>query len=419
MAIDVFTNRIFGLQGTNFQVVDLKPFDDDSGFEFTIWHKKEGEYECSGCGELHYSYYDRRDIILKDLPMGNKSVRWRVRRVRLQCHCSPGPRAERLCFRGSNHQLTRRMQDYCADLLCTKMFTVKDVSRLLNLNYGTCYKIDHATLFNLVQHLQIPHATNISVDEKSAIKGHKYVTIITDVDRGKAIWTSSGNSRESLDEYFKIIGPEGCAKIKTIAKDGHKPYAASCNEFVPHALQVTDKFHLVKRLSEAVDSARKEMIGDPNNPNIKLPHGTHWILRHREENLKDYQLTKLEHLKKNNEKLYEVYLLKEKFFYIFEYAPHQVNRAAHFLSHWIDEAVRLKLKAMNDFITHLVYHHHTILNIIRTGLSSAVSEGINRKINVIKAMAYGYKNIQYFKLKILQRCGYLQPGSKLITHYKS
>ena len=86
------------------------------------------------------------------------------------------------------------------------------------------------------------------------------------------------------------------------------------------------------------------------------------------------------------------------------------------MNNWIKEAWELKLNALNEFIQHLSYHQHTILNILRTKLTAALSEGINRKINVIKAMAYGYKNIHYFKLKILQRCGFLQPNEFAGTH---
>jgi transposase len=302
------------------------------------------------------------------------------------------------------------------EVLCSKMFTVMDTARLFNLDYGTVYKIDHAVLIRLVQHLQIPDPINISVDEKSFKKGHQYVTIISDLDRGKALWVSTGNSKESLDEFFIILGPERCSKIKVVAKDNHRPYTASCNEYVPRATQVTDKFHLVQRLGKMLDDCRKEVVGDPNKPNVKLPKGLHWVLRHKEENLDPKNIPSLDKLKKLNEKLYEVYLLKEKFFILFNYGPTQIDLAIKFVNNWIQEAHELKLKALNEFIVHLRYHAHTILNILRTKLTSALSEGINRKITVIKQMAYGYRNINYFKLKILQRCGLLGSLYKNLTN---
>jgi len=294
---------------------------------------------------------------------------------------------------------------------------VMDTARLFNLDYGTVYKIDHRVLLNLIQYHEIPDPINISVDEKSFKKGHQYVTIVSDLDSGKAIWVSTGNSQESLDEFFQILGPERCAKIKVVAKDNHRPFTASCNKYIPKATQVTDKFHLIQRLNMTLDDCRKEITGDPNNPNVKFPKGMHWVLRHREKNLKPEKIITLHQLKNLNETLYEVYLLKEKFFLFFEYGANQIDLAIRFMDNWIQEAYSLKLKALSDFIEHLRYHAHTILNILRSKMTSALSEGLNRKITVIKSMAYGYRNINYFKLKILQRCGILGTlHGKLTTH---
>ena len=102
------------------------------------------------------------------------------------------------------------------------MFTVSDVARLFNLDYGIIYKIDHDLLVRLWQQAEVPDPIHIAVDEKSYKKGHKYVTIVSDVERGMVIWVSEGNNKESLDEFFKILGPERCKKIETVSKDLHK-----------------------------------------------------------------------------------------------------------------------------------------------------------------------------------------------------
>lgn len=418
MAREFFIDRLLEIQQTNFEVIEMRHATES--IEFEIWHKSHAVYECSGCGKKHTSAYDFRWIVLNDVPIGRKSVRWKIWRARVDCACSRSPRVEKLEFRSHQHQLTKRFVSYIEQVLCSKMFTVMDTSRLFGLDYGTVYKIDHTVLLRLAQHLKIPDPINISVDEKSFKKGHQYVTIVSDLDRGKAIWVSTGNSQESLDEFFKILGPERCAKIKVVAKDNHKPYTASCNLYVPQATQVTDKFHLVQRLGKMLDDCRREIVGDPNNPNIKLPKGLHWVLRHKEENLNPKDIPSLGKLKKLNEKLYEVYLLKEKFFIFFNYGANQIDLAVRFINNWIQEAYELNLKSLNDFIHHLRYHAHTILNILRTKMTSALSEGINRKITVIKQMAYGYRNINYFKLKIMQRCGLLGAlYQNLTTHSMS
>ena len=131
------------------------------------------------------------------------------------------------------------------------------------------------------------------------------------------------------------------------------------------------------------------------------------VFRYKQENQSQRTLESLEQLAKINEPLYLAYLHKESFYDFFTYLPSEVKQAEGFLIKWIVEAFKSKLKAMTEFAEYIKRNTQILLNIIRTGRSSAISEGINRKISVIKSMAYGYRNIQYFMLKILQRCGVL------------
>ena len=213
------------------------------------------------------------------------------------------------------------------------MITVMDISKMLGLNYGLVYKIDHDVLTRLLQHQEIPDPINISVDEKSFKKRHSYVTIITDTDLGKVIWVSTGNRKESLDEFFEILGPNRCKKIKTVSKDLHIPHSASCNEYVPQALQVADKFHVVQRINKACEDARKDLLisNGLGTSEKKIIKSMNWVIRHKEENMSATTYKSLTKLKKTNESLYEAYLLKESFFEFFTFTPTQFRQAKKFL----------------------------------------------------------------------------------------
>jgi transposase len=402
MAHEQFIRRLFELQETNFTVVDMQQYAEKKRIELKIWHKPEGRYFCGRCGELHTKYYDKREIVLHDVPIGEWQVVWKVQRVRVDCSCHHVPVVEQIPFRSEEHQLTRRMQEYTEGLLCTKMFTVMDVARLLNLGYGVVYKIDHEVLLELLQHAEIPEITHIGVDEKSFLKGHKYVTLVSCLKRGKVIWAAEGKDEKALDQFFQAIGPERAAKIEFVTRDESPAYIASLHKNAPNALQVSDKFHVVKKLGEAIDQVRRDITKQG-----EFAKNSMWVLRKREKNLSDKQRIKLEELKKDNEPLYELYLIKENFFEFFEYPPKQIDKAEGFLNSWLVQIGSYGLEPLNKFIEHVVRHKWSILNIVRTGFTNATAEGLNRKINVLKAMAYGYKNVQYFMLKILQRCGIL------------
>jgi transposase len=404
---DNILNRLCDLQETNFEIIDVQVKDDE--IVWHINHKKDAFYVCSRCGEKVFSAHDKKWIELKDVPLGNKKCRWLVRRARILCTCSNQVRVEKLSFRSSHHELTKRFVDYVENMLCTKMFTVADVARLFELDYGVIYKIDHEVLRRLIQLTQIPDPINIAVDEKSFKKGHNYVTIVTDCDIKKVIWVSEGNSQDSLDQFFRILGPERCSKIQTVSKDLWKPYALSCTEFIPHAKQVADPFHVVKRLNEAIDQSRKELsVGSELQVSKrKTISNMQWVLRYKQENMKPKHLESLEHLAKINEPLYNAYLHKEMFFEFFTFKPSEVKLAENFLIAWIVDAYKIGLLALQEFALYIERNTEVLLNIVTTQRNSAISEGINRKVTVIKSMAYGYRNIQYFMLKIMQRCGVL------------
>lgn len=398
-------NRCLGLLETNFEVVSI-----DAGEGKTTWtikHKEPARYICKHCGAAHDSYHDKEWVYLYDAPVGLQKNIWKVERVRILCHCQMGYRVELLPFKANKHGLTQRYVDYIECTLCTKMITVADVARLCNLDYGIIYKIDHDVLLRLWQEAKVPDPLNIAVDEKSYKKGHKYVTIVSDLDLKTVIWVSEGNSKESLDEFFRIIGPERCGKIQSVSKDMHKPYIASCEEFVPQAVEVADKFHIVQKLNKTLDECRKELIEstETNKSEKKKIKEMNWVLRFKQENMPDKTRSKLDKLEQVNEPLYRAYLHKESFFEFFTYTPTQLGEAEAFLDEWINDALSIPFEAFRAFVDHVKRHRLRILNIIRTGRTSSFSEAINRKINVLIGMAYGYKCLEYFKLKILQRCG--------------
>lgn len=183
------------------------------------------------------------------------------------------------------------------------------------------------------------------------------------------------------------------------------------NRFVilTHAIEVADPFHVVKKLNDTMDECRKELsVGSALTiSKRKAIFRLNWVLRYKQENQSEKNIESLDQLAKINEPLYKAYLHKESFYEFFNFSPRDVKDAENFLIQWIVEAFKSNLKALQNFAEYIKRNTKILLNIILTGRSSAISEGINRKIQVIKSMAYGYRNLNYFMLKIMQRCGVL------------
>jgi transposase len=194
-----------------------------------------------------------------------------------------------------------------------------------------------------------------------------------------------------------------------VSKDLHKPYALSCADYIPHAIEVADPFHVVKKLNETIDLCRKELsvASELPSPERKEIFRLNWVLRYKTDHQSPRNLESLDTLAQINEPLYKAYMHKEIFYEFFKFKPTQVDKAEIFLMAWIIEAFKSNLKPLQEFASYITRNKTILLNIILTERSSAISEGINRKIQVLKSMAYGYRNINYFMLKILQRCGVL------------
>lgn len=257
-----------------------------------------------------------------------------------------------------------------------------------------------------------PAAINISVDEVSYQKYHRYLTNVIDTDRRLVVWNDKGRKAEVLDRYYEGIGQENCQEIESVALDGARTYISSTNKYAVNALVVYDKFHIMQKLNNAVDAVRKEELNkarkDGNNQVVELTNcRQRFILLKSKSKLTEKQNKYLETLCQINKPIYQAMLLKESFLQVyFQEGPEQ---AKEYLQDWIRQAISSPLKAFQELAQSFSDKAQYILNWFTKKVSSSISEGFNNKIKRLKRMAYGYKDIEYFKLKIHQHCGLLNP----------
>lgn len=152
---------------------------------------------------------------------------------------------------------TKTFTEYVA-MLCQKM-SLKDAAKVAKINWKTAKRIDKEELQKLVKDLKNVNPSKIGVDEIAYEKGHKYLTIVRDLDIGRVIWVGEGREKETLDKFFIELGKKKCSKITVAVIDMWKPYIASIKEYT-NAEIVFDKFHVAKKINEAVDNIRKKNL---------------------------------------------------------------------------------------------------------------------------------------------------------------
>lgn len=365
-----------------------------------------GRHICPRCGKQHSKVSEVKEFKVRDLPVFGKPCYLMIRKGRLHCAC--GFRGyEALDFVNKHQRQTKRFEELTFNL-CDRM-TVSDAAELMGINWKRAHDIDKQTLQQLKEETKLPPLQTIGVDEISIEKYHKYFTIVYDIEnRQGTIFIAEGRTTESLDHFFEHLTPEQRQEIKVVCMDMWDAYVKSVHKNLPHAAIVFDRFHLKMHLNQCIDELRRSI-----NRNIELSKeekkiikNKRWVLLKKQSRHSKKDQQALEEIKTLNMPLYEGYLLKEQFDLFYHCETSQQGK--EFIENWfsqIPDTVKLFFEPFFKTIKNYLYG---VISFFKHRYTNAVAEGLNNKIKVLKRMAYGYRDKEYFKLKILRRCGYLQ-----------
>lgn len=412
---DLYIPQVFrSFQG--FRVKDLKEWRTERRMEIVLERDKDKRQECSRCESPLGRYNDQYQVRAKHLRMMGWAVDvvfWREKRHCPSCKKVRSEKIEFLC-EASPH-VTKELAWWITRL--SEITSVFAVSKLEGIDKMTCYHVDKYILRRLLQGYKIPKVTKIAVDEVYA-RGPKqqkedetrddlFLTVIVDLKTHKVIWVSQSRRKEALDEFFKLIGPEGCLQIDAVATDQHAGYSESVREYCPRATIVWDRFHLVQKFNEALNEDRREELEriDPEGEMGDLMNGKYrYVFLTKAKNRSQRDLAHINEVMKLNQKMAKLEVIKEHFHKLFdcvssgeakimmsEIYQWAWDTGANYIWKWVNS-----IRGEQRFWNYFDYR-------ITTGLS----EGINRVIKGIKWQAYGYKDMAYFALKILQKAGYL------------
>ena len=363
-------------------------------------HKKG---KCPSCGRrnrLSKEFYKRT---VRDLGVGPKDCYITFFENKLRCKC--GFRGfEELDFVRPYSRCTKRFEEFVY-LLCQKM-ALTDVCKVMKIDWKTAREIDqYYTMLNL-ESLDNIYPKRIGIDEIAYQKGHKYLTIIRDLDLNKVIWVGLDRKEQTLDMFFEELGLEKQKHILLAVVDMWDPYIASLTNYCPNVRIVYDKFHIIKIINQALDDVRKKEFAKTDIKQRKEWKKKRFLILKRNKNLNDKQKETLNELMNQNEILYQAYLLKEQISDIMD--EPEVSTAITRMEEWLKNVINAGIDPITKAAKVLFRHLDGILYYLEYRVTNAGSEGFNNKINIIKRRAYGYKDIGYFILKIYQSCGVMK-----------
>jgi len=281
------------------------------------------------------------------------------------------------------------------------MSTVKEVSDLTGLHWDVVQRLDQRFLEEHLVRSNWENVETLCIDEVSYKKRHHYFTIISDYATGQIIEIIEGRAYQNVAKVLKKIKRRVRLKIKWVSVDLWKPYLKIVRQYFPKAKIVLDKFHLIGQLNKAIDIIRKDeqMVQEGNGRRILK--NSRWLFLYGQENLSEPQIQRLHTITDLNRNLYQAYLLKEEFRSIMNELNGENGQNA--INRWIETVMVTTLDPLKKFARLIKRHLLQILNYFINPIASGLAEGLNNLIATVKKKAYGYRNMEYFKLKILQQ----------------
>ena len=307
---------------------------------------------------------------------------------------------EKLEWTADNPFYTKRFA-YYVGRKCRTM-TIQDVARELKLDWHTVKALDKEYMQKQLQRNPVAAPGVIGIDEVSLRKGHAYRIVASDLERGRPIWYGGADrSEESLDMFYEWLGVKKIKKIRLAVMDMWKAFKKSTRKNAPQSAILFDKFHVMRHLGETLDKVRKMEYARLSGKDRTYIKGQKYTLLSNKENLALDGRKALKKLLKANKRLNTAYLLKESFGQLWSYQTE--GWARRFFDNWKESLKWQRLKPYEKFAAMIERHWDGIAaySSPENKVSLGFVEGLNNKVRVIQRRAYGLRDEEYLRLKIL------------------
>jgi len=321
-----------------------------------------------------------------------------VRRV--LCRTCGTVKRERLDFLADNPRFTRRFAFYVGRRC--RQASIRDVAKELKLDWDTVKTLEMQYMRAQIERAGAPGPQAIGIDEISIRKGHSYRIVVSDLVRRRPIWFGGEDRSEaSMAQFYDWLGAQKSGKIKLAVMDMWKPFRNVTKDKAPQAAILFDKFHIVRHLGDALDKVRKAEYARLSGKDRRFIKGQKYTLLSRHENLTLDGKRSLELLLAANKRLNTAYLLKETFGQLWDYR--REGWARRFFDNWRASLKWQRLKPYERFADMIDRHWDGIAAHCKpeNKVSLGFVEGLNNKIRVFQRRAYGLRDEEYLRLKVL------------------
>ena len=389
---------------------EMQMTNDDAGqptLEVTIQPRANGRPTCSGCHRVRPGYDRLAPRRFEFVPLWAIPVLFVYAMRRVDCR-KCGVTVEEVPWGDGNCTLTKSYRWFLAGW--AQRLSWKGTAEAFHTSWDKVFRaVKHAVMWGLV-HRELKAVKAIGVDEIQWRRGHKYLTLVYQIDHGvkRLLWVARDRTEESLQQFFEMLGKRKARCLKFTCSDMWQPYLTVLREQAKNAVLVLDRFHVMAKLNKALDEVRaaeaRRLEQDGYEPVLKH---SRWCLLKRPANLTTQQTVKLSELLKYNLQSVRGYLLREDFQRFWEYTS--PTWARKFLREWCRRAMRTRIGPLKRVARTLRRHEDLLLNWFRAEgtISSGTVEGLNNKAKLTMRRSYGFRTAEGIEFALFHTLGEL------------
>ena len=365
---------------------------------FTI-HQDPQTCRCCACGSHQTIQRGRVERRFRALPIGSRPTVVVLPIPRVECLACGAVRQVKVPFADPRRSYTSCFERYALEL--GRRMTIRDVAVHLGVGWDLIKDIQKRNLSRRYSKPKLKHLRHIAIDEIAVAKGHRYLTIVLDLQSGAVVFVGDGKGADALKPFWKRLRPSG-AKIQAVAMDMSAGFRAAVAANLPKAKIVFDHFHVVKLFNDKLSDLRRALHREATDVLHKqVLKGTRWLLLKNPENLDETKDEKkrLEEALALNKPLATAYYMKEELRQFWAQPGKRLARV--FLDSWIRRAGASGIRMLQQMAATLAVYRNGLLAYYDVRITSGPLEGTNNKIKTMKRQAYGFRDREFFKLKIL------------------
>lgn len=359
--------------------------------------QEDDQLRCPGCSSrrlIRRGTFRRR---FRTVPIGGRAVWIDLPIQRVQCRDCGIVQQVEVSFADPRRSYTSAFERYVLDLC--RLMTIRDVANHLGVSWDLVKDIHKRHLWHRFRNPNLTGLTYIAIDEICVGHGQRYLTIVLNLQNGAVIFVGQGKGKEALEPFWKRLGSRK-RTIRAVAIDMGNAYLSAVWEHLPKAAVVFDRFHVIKLYNEKLSDLRRQVHNGAEALAKKVLKGTRWLLLKNPENLdaNKNELERLEEALRLNQPLATAYYLKEDLRQFWQ----QPDKAAakRFLRDWITRAEASGITVLKKFARIMRLRKFGLLAWYDHPISSGPLEGTNNKIKTLQRRAYGFRDQQYFTLRI-------------------